>query len=318
MRLVNLFIASTLLATAACASEMPEGELPFEGEADGLAKADAATIAFTELEFAAIDHARLNKGGTMIITSKSAWKRVMGTDAPKEINFAKEWVAFFGTGSKNTGGFSAAITGISYYANVGAIVLDTKATSPGFDCIVTQAFTTPHTVVKFDIPAPRPTFALASNKNETRRCSPSNEEHLEALADSKIAWDDAKAKHANSYTYTRDFHSFFGNFGFQTTLVVANGIVVERHYKAQALSGGDSTQWSETGADVGSHQEGHPAVTVDALYDECKNVTLTQDEDKNFINFTVDQDNFLQVCTYTPLACQDDCTRGPVISTLEF
>lgn len=317
MRLVNLFLASTLLATTACASDVPEGELPFEGEADGLAKADAVTIDVTELEFADIDSARLHRGGTFIITSKTAWKRVMGTQAPKEIDFSKEWVAFFGTGIKNTGGYGAQITSVSLYAGVGALVLETKATSPGDDCIVTQAFTNPHHVVKFAIPAPRPAFALAASASEVRRCSPTQDERLEMLGDSRVAWDAAKAKHADSYTYTRDFQSWSG-FGFQTTVVVAAGQVVERHYKAQHVSGGDSTQWSEVGAEVGTHDEGFPAVTVDALYDECATTVLTKDDQANWVHFSTDANNFLQACTFTPKLCQDDCTRGPVISTLDF
>jgi hypothetical protein len=317
MRLAYL-LASTLLATAACASDATvEGELPFEGEADGLSKADAVTVDVTELEFADISNERLQRGGTFIITSKSAWKRVMGTLAPKEIDFSKEWVAFFGTGVKNTGGYGARITSVSLYANAGAIVLETKATSPGDDCIVTQAFTNPHHVVKFAIPAPRPAFALAASSSEVRRCSPTNAERLEQLADSRVSFDAAKAKHDNSYVYTRDFQSFSG-FGFQTTITVEKGIVIERTYTAQHISGGDSTQWTETGADVGSHDEGHPAVTVDALYEECATTVLSKNDELNWINFSTDDNNFLQACTFTPKNCQDDCTRGPVLSTLQF
>jgi hypothetical protein len=317
MRLSYLF-ASTLLAFTACASDATvDGELPIEGDATGLSKADAATVAVTELPAAEIGQTRLQKGGTFIITSKSAWKKVMGTDAPADVDFKHEWVAFFGTGLKNTGGFGAQITSVSLYANLGALVLGTKATSPGFDCLVTQAFTTPHNVVKFAIPSPRPTFALAAAESKIQKCGPSNAERLEELADSRVAFDAAKGKHDNSYTYTRDFQSFTG-FGFQTTIVVAQGLVIERHFKSQHISGGDSTQWSETGADVGSHDEGFPAVTVDALYDECATTVLTKDEDNNWINFSTDANQFLQACTYTPMNCQDDCTRGPVLSTLQF
>lgn len=316
MRLAYL-LASTLLATTACTSDAPSGELPIEGDADGLSKADAATIQFTELEFADISTNRLQRGGTFIITTKSAWKRVMGTTAPKDIDFSKEWVAFFGTGSKNTGGYGAQIKSVSLYANAGALVLETKATSPGDDCIVTQAFTNPHHVVKFAIPAPRPSYALAANESTVKRCSPTNAERLEMLGDSKVSFDAAKAKHDNSYTYTRDFQSFSG-FGFQTTVVVAQGTVVERHFKAQHVSGGDSTQWSETGAEVGTHDEGFPAVTVDALYTECATDVLTQNDELNWVNFSTDENNFLQACTFTPKLCQDDCTRGPVLSTLVF
>jgi len=316
MRLAYLF-ASSLLVTACATDATVEGELPFEDGAPAAGKADAASIDVTELEFADIATERLQRGGTFIITTKKAWERTMGTKAPADVDFSREWVAFYGSGSKNTGGFSARITGLSHYANYGALLLETKATSPGNDCIVTQAFTNPHTVVKFAIPTPRPQFAYASPSSEVKKCSPSNAERLEMLGDSRVAFNDAKAKHDNSYTYTRDFQSFSG-FGFQTTVVVANGLVVERHYKEQHISGGDSSGWSETGAEVGSHEEGFPAVTVDALYDQCATEVLTQNENTNWINFSTDDNNLLQACTYTPMACQDDCSRGPVISTLEF
>jgi hypothetical protein len=317
MRL-HYLLASTLLVTAAaCASDQPEGELPIEdGDVADLGKADHSDLDLVELD-ANIGSTRLQKGGTFIITSKTAWKNVMGTKAPADVDFSKEWVAFFGTGVKNTGGYSAAVKAIAYYPSHGALVLDTHATSPGHDCIVTQAFTNPHMAVKFSIPKPRPTFALASSTSEVKKCGPSNADRLEELADSKAKWDAAKASNNDSYTYTRDFQSWSG-FGFQTTVVVENGVVTERHYKAQHISGGDSTQWSETGAQVGTHDEGFPAVTVDALYTECKDTVLVQDENKNWMNFGVDERGFLQVCTYTPMACQDDCTRGPVLSTLTF
>ena len=59
---------------------------------------------------------------------------------------------------------------------------------------------------------------------------------------------------------------------FARKLAWANGVVVERDYKAQHISGGDATSWIETGS--------------------------------------------MQVCTFTPTGCQDDCSRGPVISSL--
>ncbi len=316
MRLAYL-LASTLLATTACATDTTEGELPFEGDASGLGKADAISVSVTELPFENISNNRLQRGGTFIITSKSAWKRVMGTEAPKDIDFSTEWVAFFGSGSKNTGGYSARITGVSLFTNLGALLLETKATSPGDDCIVTQAFTNPHQLVKFTIPAQRPTIAFASSSNEVRRCSPTNAERLEQLADSRVSFDAAKGKHDNSYRYTRDFQSFSG-FGFQTTITVAQGVVIERTFKSQHVSGGESTQWTETGAEVGSHDEGFAAVTVDALYEECATTVLTKNDEINWINFSTDDNNFLQACTFTPKNCQDDCTRGPVLSTLEF
>ena len=312
------FLIALSLFTAACATdEQPAGELPFGGDADDAGKADHATLAFTTID-AEISQNRLQRGGTVIMTTAAAWDRVMGTPVPAGVDFSKEWVLFFGTGIKNTGGYGAEVTDLAYSASLRSLVVSTMATSPGLDCVVTQAFTTPHQLVKFSVPSPRPLFALADAEAEERRCSPTNEERQAELAVSREAWDRAKAMFNNSYTYKRGFSSFTG-FQGETTLVVNNGVVVERHYKAQHLSGGEATMWSEYGADVGSHtDEGFAPVLVDALYDECRTQVLTQDETKNWMSFGLDGNGFLQVCTYTPMGCQDDCARGPSITEISF
>ena len=315
MRITSLIVSLSIFGCAT--DEQPTDELPFEGDASEAGKADHSSLAFTAFE-ADISNNRLQRGGTIIMTSKAAWTRVMGTPAPANVDFSKEWVVFFGTGVKNTGGYSAQVTELRYSASQRSLVVSTKATSPGPDCIVTQAFTTPHHLVKITVPSPRPLFALADAKSETRRCSPTNEERKVELAMSRQAWDRAKLENGNSYTYKRGFQSFTG-FSGETTLVVKNGVVTERHYKEQHLSGGEAVTWSEIGAQVGSHaDQGFAPVLVDALYEECRTNVLTQDEDRNWMNFGVDENGFLQVCTYTPMECQDDCSRGPSITSIDF
>ena len=102
--------------------------------------------------------------------------------------------------------------------------------------------------------------------------------------------------------------------------MVEAGVVTERHYKAGHISGeGEHVQWSEVGAQVGSHtDEGHPAVLVEELYKQCRTEVLTQDEDENFMSFSLDSRGLLQACTYFPIQCADDCSRGPTISELIF
>lgn len=315
MRL-SYVLAASILGFAACATDDTHtDELPFEGDASDAGKADDATVAVTPID-ADVSFDRREAGGAYVITTKAAWKRVMGTAAPADVDFSKEWVAFYGTGLQNTGGYSAEVTGLAYSASLRSLIVSTHATSPGPDCVVTQALTTPHQVVKFAIPSPRPLFALADASSEVRRCSPSNAERLVELAESRAEWERVKTSHEGSYTYKRTFASWTG-FSGETTIVVANGVVTERHYKAQHTSGGEATIWSEYGAEVGSHtDEGFAPVLLDALYDECRTSVLTQDEDTNWMQFSLDERGLLQACTYTPMACQDDCTRGPVISEL--
>ncbi len=315
MRTIHALAASLLMFTACASDDQLDDELEIGGEAQAADKADHATVSFSELEANVSDN-RLGRGGTYLITSRQSWFRAMGTAAPASIDFSRNWVAFYGTGTKNTGGHGAEITGVEYSASLRSLILSTKATSPGNDCLVTQAFTTPHMLVTFRIPSPRPLAAYSDNESVVERCGPDNSERLEQLATSKETWNLAKGAASNSYTYSREFASFTGFTG-RTTLVVANGVVTERHYKAQHVAGGPTTQWSETGAQVGSHQdEGFPAVTIDALYEECRTQVLTQNENDNWMQFSTDERGFLQACTYTPMSCQDDCSRGPTISSI--
>jgi hypothetical protein len=84
-------------------------------------------------------------------------------------------------------------------------------------------------------------------------------------------------------------------------------------------SDGSTTTWSEIWAEVGSpDDQGHPVALVDDLYDECANDVLTRDEDENFINLSFHGDRLLQVCTHFPLNCADDCSRGPVITSIDM
>jgi hypothetical protein len=305
----------TLGLIVACAEPAQEGDLPLEDGEGDLAKADATSLVLTELVGLA-DGPRLDKGGKAILTSKKAWQSYFGTKAPAEIDFSREWVAFYGSGLHNTGGFSAQITGIRYDAAQRQLILETLHTSPGFDCIVTQAFTTPHTLVKFAIPSPRPTFAVSQHRDEERRCSPTPEELQAELAASRAAFENANAEHGNSYTYDRESFSVFGPSS-RTTIVVDAGVVVERHFKSQV--GANTTVWSEIGDEVGSHgDQGHPAVLLDALYDECANDVLTRNPDENFLDLSFHQDGLLQVCTYFPRNCADDCSQGPVITSIEM
>jgi hypothetical protein len=309
-------LASLLLA-AACAPADPadDSDLPFDDAAIP-AKADLVGLAVTPVDDASLGSERLQTGGRAIITSAASWRRYFGTEAPGSVDFGREWVAFYGSGLKNTGGYAAEIVGLSLLAEDHGLVLATRDVSPGPDCIVTQAFTTPHAVVKFAAPSPRPTWAVADHQSETRRCTPTAEERQAELAASRQAWEAAKSGHGNSYTYSQVMSSFLG-FDAETTFVVEAGVVVERHYKSSF--GADVTTWSEVGAEVGSHSdEGHPVALVDDLYDECKDQVLTRDDQENFINLAFDDAGLLQTCTSFHRQCNDDCDRGPKIGFISF
>lgn len=173
MRIDYLF-AFSILSVAACVADDSD-ELPFAGEADEAAKADAATVALTPLTNVNISSSRLQRGGTYVLTSRNAWYRTMGTASPTSVDFSKEWVVFYGMGVRNTGGYSADVTSLGYDADDRSLIVSTHATSPGPGCIVTQALTNPHFVAKFKIPSPRPQFALSDHSDEVRDCGTEQE-----------------------------------------------------------------------------------------------------------------------------------------------
>lgn len=317
MTIRKTLLASLIISLAACAPGADDGsDLPFDDDASGIGKADHLSVEFTPIS-ANIDFKRREKGGKAIITSADSWVEYFGTDAPADVDFGKEWVAFFGSGLQNTGGYSAQITGISNLPSIGGIVLETLATSPGFDCIVTQALTTPHMIVKFTTPSPAPSWAVSDHSDEVNRCGPTNAERQAELADSLETWEAARDDAGNSYTYTRETHSFFANTSFKTTFVVEAGVVVERIATTTSGADIDKLLFHETGDEVGTNSSAHDVALIDDLYAECKSDVLTKDEDEHFINLSFDG-GLLQSCTSFHRLCQDDCTRGPVITSIEF
>lgn len=316
--LKNAALLSSLLAIfslGACATDTMDGDLPFEGDADGFGKADHTELDFTPLLNASASQDRRHQGGKAIITSRQAWQDYFGTYAPAEVDFSKEWVAFYGAGSRNTGGYGASITSLAQLPGQG-LILETQHSSPGIDCIVTQAFTTPHMIVKFDIPSPTPRWAVSDHEDIVTRCGPSNADRQVELAASLEVWEAKRDEISNTYTYSQEFNSVFSNISTRTTLVVEFGEVVARHGKSQA--GADVDVFSEFGDDVGTRDGYHAPRLLDALYEECKNDILTVDEDENFMHLSFDDNGLLQACTFFNRNCQDDCTRGPRISELDL
>src|SRR5262245_31289707 len=116
MRLAYWFALSLAAVGACAADDAVDGELAIDGVADPAGKADDATLTITEVTNVNISSTRRHEGGTFVMTSKQAWYRKMGTATPSSIDFSKDWVVFYGMGTRNTGGYSAEVTGVRYDA----------------------------------------------------------------------------------------------------------------------------------------------------------------------------------------------------------
>jgi hypothetical protein len=143
-----------------------------------------------------------------------------------------------------------------------------------------------------------------------------------ALTKSRAAWTTARDAAHGDYIYEVLRTTFIGG-AYTTRISVADNRVTKREYQA-AIGGAGietpvTTDWVETGAgEVGTHPEGAPAVTIDELYDRCRDDVLPRDRGSNDLTLLFRADGILDTCAYTPRGCQDDCSMGVWVSTLEF
>ena len=108
MTVRNLLLAFSMALVAACdpSTATTTTEIPFETDVEGIGKADHNTLELTPV-VAAVDFDVLNQGGRFNHHQRrQAGKSTWGTDAPDDVDFTREWVAFYGLGSRNTGGYS--------------------------------------------------------------------------------------------------------------------------------------------------------------------------------------------------------------------
>ncbi|MCK6550963.1 hypothetical protein L6R52_34315 [Myxococcota bacterium] len=139
-----------------------------------------------------------------------------------------------------------------------------------------------------------------------------------SLTESRATFEAASAATGGDYRYARQFVSFTGS-GARTELRVVAGGVVERHYEAWADETSVITEsWTESTAELGSHDTGAPVKTLPELYDVCASDVLTVDEGANTLILSVDCDGILATCGYLPSGCLDDCFSGIWIAEVSF
>ncbi|MFZ0489894.1 MAG: hypothetical protein WAM00_06610 [Salegentibacter sp.] len=142
--------------------------------------------------------------------------------------------------------------------------------------------------------------------------------------DSKVLWEELKTTNGNSYNYTIRFLSFAG-FGSNTTITVTEGVVTERRYEAfeqREAEGGLIEEivesYVETGADIGTHEEGAEALNIDELYDVCISKYLVVSPAENTVYFNTWGEGVISTCGYVPDGCMDDCFIGFEMSHFEW
>lgn len=103
-----------------------------------------------------------------VFTSASAYRNYFGHDAPSDVDFYYDWVVFYSAGTQSTAGYTAKIE--SVYTSGSTIYVKTRLESPGDNCNVTQAETTPYAFARFSKPYPRPKYVRYQKHDATLYC----------------------------------------------------------------------------------------------------------------------------------------------------
>jgi len=163
------------------------------------------------------------------------------------------------------------------------------------------------------------TVALATSALGLMGCQGERDARLE---DSQSAWHEVQRQQGNTYSYAVPTESWTG-YATRTALQIQASSAAYRRFESTPLLNDDSygpiaLEWEERGADVGSHPGGAPPVTLDVLYQRCRNEVLARDPGENTITLAFDERNILRTCVYTPRNCADDCSFGVWVAELEM
>lgn len=139
---------------------------------------------------------------------------------------------------------------------------------------------------------------------------------------SKNALLDFKKETNNAYKYTVTFASWTGT-AWETTIIVTNGVVSQRHFKYTNTTGLSSNippeelEWTENGSEIGSHKNYAAAIlTLDEIYTKAEqDWLLKRDNAKTY--FEAKNNGLLSTCGYVVNGCQDDCFVGIHIKSIE-
>ena len=133
------------------------------------------------------------------------------------------------------------------------------------------------------------------------------------LTTAEATWGAAKPG-CSIYAYEKYQHSVFGTC-WKTTIEMENGQPIRRSFRSCGYvpDGGVVDQWDEIGAaQIGTHNEGGSAETVEQLLADCQtlltNVAANPSGYRPFVSFNAE--GIPLSCQAIVIQCVDDCTDG--------
>ena len=138
---------------------------------------------------------------------------------------------------------------------------------------------------------------------------------------SQKTWLTFKESSNNSYRYTVTNESWTGS-SWETSITVENGIVIQRDFEFTSTEGLSTNikqsdlQWTETGSEIGSHENGAEPITLDEIYNKAQNDWLIKRN--NTTTYLETKNNgMISTCGYVDKQCADDCFIGVKIKNIE-
>ncbi|MDD3722395.1 MAG: hypothetical protein PHW92_07900 [Lutibacter sp.] len=168
-------------------------------------------------------------------------------------------------------------------------------------------------------------IALLSISSLISSCSSDDDlDYQNDFENSKKAWVDFKGSSNNSYKYVTLGGSVFTTYGWETTIVVSNGVIIERDFRytsgAENFIPVDQLEWTENENEINSSEHKYtsasPALTLDEIYDKAKQEWLIKRKDKTTY-FESENNGLISTCGYTEKDCLDDCFVGIIIKSIE-
>lgn len=137
---------------------------------------------------------------------------------------------------------------------------------------------------------------------------------------SKSAWLDFKITSDNSYQYVVTGGSVFSTYGWETTITVSNGVVIQRDFVYLGTPENipqEDLAWTENENEIDSHQNSNAAspLTLDEIYTKAEKVWLIKRKNTTSY-FETENNGLISTCGYTEKNCMDDCFIGIKIKSI--
>lgn len=154
--------------------------------------------------------------------------------------------------------------------------------------------------------------------------SDDNLEYQNDFENSEKAWVDFKDTSNNSYKYVVLGGSVFTTYGWETTITVSNGVVIERDFRytsgAEEFIPVDQLEWTENENEINSpkHQytSASPALTLDEIYEKAEKEWLIKRGNATTY-FEAKNNGLISFSGYVEKDCMDDCFIGITVHSIE-